>query len=141
MAFAEKIFSAVNLTVIPFWLLLLLAPGWKWTQRISGIGGPLLLSAIYVILFFRDIATSAGSFGSLANLRILFMSPTVLLAGWIHYLAFDLFIGAWEVRDAQRLGLAHLKVVPCLLLTLVLGPLGLLSYFMLRWPAAKNIEA
>ena len=56
----------------------------------------------------------------------------MLLAGWIHYLAFDLFIGGWETRDAVRNGIPHLLVIPCLLLTFMLGPIGLLAYFALR---------
>jgi hypothetical protein len=56
-----------------------------------------------------------------------------LLAGWTHYLAFDLFIGGWEVRDAQRRGIPHLLIVPALVLTFLLGPAGLLFYLAIRW--------
>ena len=52
----------------------------------------------------------------------------MLLAGWIHYLAFDLLIGSWEVRDARELGIPHLFVVPCLFLTFMFGPAGWLLY-------------
>jgi hypothetical protein len=68
----------------------------------------------------------------LADVRALFSNDFLLLAGWIHYLAFDLFIGSWEVRDARRLGIHHLTVVPCLVLTFMLGPVGLLLYLALR---------
>ncbi len=63
----------------------------------------------------------------------LFEEPEAVMAGWIHYLVFDLFIGAWEVRDARRLKIPHLAVVPCLVLTFMLGPVGLLLYLILRW--------
>ncbi len=56
----------------------------------------------------------------------LFENPYLLLAGWVHFLAFDLLVGAWEVRDARRVGITHLLVVPCLLLTFMAGPVGLL---------------
>ena len=56
----------------------------------------------------------------------------MLLAGWTHYLAFDLFIGGWEVRDAQRRGIPHLLVVPALVLTFLFGPAGLLLYLAIR---------
>jgi hypothetical protein len=75
---------------------------------------------------------SAGGFGSLQEVTILFSDPNLLLAGWIHYLAFDLFVGAWEVRDAQRQGIHHLLVIPCLLATLMAGPAGLALYWLLR---------
>jgi hypothetical protein len=63
------------------------------------------------------------------------------MAGWLHYLAFDLFIGAWEVRDAQRHGIPHLLVIPCLLLTFLLGPIGLLCYMAarVRWSGAVDV--
>ena len=66
-------------------------------------------------------------------MRALFDNPWALLAGWTHYLAFDLFIGGWEVRDAQRRGIPHLLIVPALVLTFLLGPAGLLLYLAIRW--------
>lgn len=56
----------------------------------------------------------------------------MLLAGWVHYLAFDLFVGTWEVQDAVKNSVSHLLVIPCLLLTFLFGPIGLLSYFAVR---------
>ena len=69
----------------------------------------------------------------------MFQSHGVLVAGWIHYLAFDLFIGAWEVRDAQANRVPHLLVVPCLLLTFMLGPAGLLLYLVLRAALRRRV--
>ena len=79
-----------------------------------------------------NLSGADGGSGSLAEVSRLFENPYLLLAGWVHYLAFDLFIGAWEVRDARRLGIPHLLVVPCLGLTFILGPVGLLLYLGLR---------
>jgi len=79
-----------------------------------------------------------GNFSSLAGVRTLFESDYALLGGWIHYLVFDLFIGAWEVRDAQRLRINHFLVIPCLFFTLMAGPVGLLMYFILRWALRKQ---
>ena len=58
--------------------------------------------------------------------------------GWTHYLAFDLFIGGWEVRDAQSRGISHLLVVPALVLTFLFGPAGLLLYLAVRWLARQR---
>ena len=63
---------------------------------------------------------------------MLFQKQELLLAGWVHYLAFDLFIGAWETRDAQRNQIPHLVVIPCLVMTFMLGPIGLLFYLAIR---------
>lgn len=141
MPLVDVIFNGLNCFVLPFWLLLLFVPKWSWTQRLAGLIGPALLSLFFVVMFFREFSTSGGSFGSFTALRYLFANPSVLLAGWAHYLAFDLFVGAWEVRDAQKLGIPHLKVVPCLLLTLLLGPIGLFGYLMIRTSLTKNIES
>jgi hypothetical protein len=73
-----------------------------------------------------------GGFGSLAAVALLFANRWMLLAGWIHYLAFDLFIGSWEVRDAQKNGVPHVLVIPSLALTFMFGPAGLLLYFLTR---------
>ena len=62
----------------------------------------------------------------------IFDRPQVVVAAWIHYLVFDLFVGASEVRDAERLGIRHRYVVPCLAATLFFGPVGLACYLILR---------
>jgi len=80
---------------------------------------------------------SAGGFGSLREVAALFANPWLLLAGWIHYLAFDLFVGAWEVRDAAENAVPHWLVIPCLALTFLFGPVGLLSYFGARTAVLK----
>ena len=130
----ETIFSICSMLVVPGWLLLVFAPRWKWSARIiAGVVIPLLLALVYLYLVITHFGESEGGFGSLQQVSQLFRNPYALLAGWIHYLAFDLFIGSWEVRDAQRVGVNHLLVVPCLVLTFLFGPIGLLLYFVLRW--------
>lgn len=120
--------------MLPGWLLLAFAPRWKWTARfVCPVLLPSMLGALYVALIVARWGSAEGGFGSLAEVRRLFEDPYLLLAGWVHYLAFDLFLGSWEVRDAQRHGVAHLLVVPCLVLTFLFGPAGLLSYLTIRW--------
>ncbi|HEY4311155.1 MAG TPA: ABA4-like family protein [Pirellulales bacterium] len=129
----EMFFGVASNIALPGWLLLVLAPGWRWgTQRIAPFVIPLILALMYAYLMVTNLANAQGDFASLAGVRGLFEVDALLLAGWIHYLAFDLFIGAWEVRDARRLGIPHLLVVPCLICTLMLGPIGLALYFALR---------
>ena len=128
-------FAICNLGVMPAWLLLVVAPSWAYTQRlVHAVWIPLLLGAVYIMAFaLNPEAPEGGGFSSLDAVMQLFTSPFAVLAGWVHYLAFDLFVGAWEVRDARRRGLSHLFVVPCLLLTLMLGPAGLMMYLLLRY--------
>ncbi len=118
--------------MLPGWLLLVAAPRWRWTQRVAALILPLALAAVYLTLLIIHFHKDAGGFGSLAEVTKLFANPYLLLAGWIHYLAFDLFTGSWLVRDSERLRIAHAYVVPCLLLTFLFGPVGLLTWFLIR---------
>jgi hypothetical protein len=129
---AGQIFSICNYVVLPGWLLLVVAPRWRWTQRVTALALPLALAVVYLTLVILHFRQSGGGFGSLAQVSKLFENPYMLLAGWIHYLAFDLFTGSWLVRDSQRLRIAHTFVVPCLLLTFLFGPVGLLTWFLIR---------
>lgn len=123
--------------IIVFWLLLIVAPYWVWTRRI--VHAPwvtLVLAIAYMAFALPGFITGdmpeEGGFGTLEEVMVLFGSKPAVMAGWLHYLAFDLFIGAWEVRDSRRLGIPHLAVVPCLIFTLLLGPVGLGLYLTLR---------
>lgn len=128
----EQVFSTASMLAGLGWLLLVFLPKQPTAQLIAGVAVPLVLSAVYLILIFLYFRGAEGGFGSLADVATLFQKRELLLAGWIHYLAFDLFIGAWETRDAQRHGLPHLVVIPCLVMTFMLGPIGLLFYFAIR---------
>lgn len=103
-----------------------------WTQRISGLLIPLLLSVAYAALVLAFWHRAEGGFDSLANVMRLFTQQEIALAGWIHYLAFDLFVGAWIARSAASEKIAFLLVVPCLLLTFMFGPAGYLAFNALR---------
>jgi ABA4-like protein len=127
---ADTLFVAVNAAVLPAWLLLLVAPRWPGTARVAGGVAPALLAVVYIVLIVTG--HGQGDFLSLEGVRRLFEAPMFLLAGWVHYLAFDVFVGTWEVQDAHRRGVPHGLVVPCLLLTLMFGPAGLLLYFGVR---------
>ena len=136
----EQLFSVCSLLVLPGWLLLVFLPRWKWTARlVCPVLIPLLLALVYLWIVVTTFWKTPGDFNSLAGVSQLFQSQWALLAGWIHYLAFDLFIGSWEVRDAQRTGVHHLLVVPCLLLTFLFGPVGLLLYFALRAALRRKV--
>ncbi|NND82092.1 MAG: DUF4281 domain-containing protein [Gammaproteobacteria bacterium] len=132
---ADLLFTICNRAVLPAWLLLVLAPGWDWTRRLVFHAWiPALLAVAYIYCFYRAMPIAEGAgFSSLQQVLTFFESPFAATAGWIHYLAFDLFVGAWQVRDAQRHGIHHGWVIPCLILTLMAGPVGLLLYFVIRF--------
>lgn len=131
---AELIFSIASNAVLPAWILLAIAPGWKGTQWIvHSAAFSLAIAALYAIVIIPAMSSGEGSMFTLAGVQQLFSNPLAALAGWLHYLAFDLFIGAWEVRNARRLAIPHWQVLPCLVFTLMLGPVGLLAFFVVRW--------
>lgn len=138
---AETVFSIANLTAMAGWLLLIFAPRWNWTRKIVIVGAiPLLLSAAYLILIVLFFGKADGGFDSLANVMKLFTNQWAALAGWIHYLAFDLFVGGWETRDAQEKGISHWLVIPCLILTFLLGPIGFLLYRVIAFFMTRKGE-
>ncbi|MBW3599477.1 MAG: DUF4281 domain-containing protein [Planctomycetes bacterium] len=135
----EAFFTLSNGVSLVGWLLLIVAPRWKWSARlICPVVAPFLLGLVYIGLLLSLLGQLDGGFGTLEEVARLFENRYALLAGWVHYLAFDLFVGSWQVRDAQRLGISHGFVVPCLILTLLFGPAGLVLYFVVRWAAARN---
>jgi hypothetical protein len=138
----ETLFLICNNGVLPAWLLLAFAPTWSWTQRIvHQVWIPILLGSVYLGVFVTSPESPAGGgFSSLSGVMALFTSPHFALVGWVHYLVFDLFVGAWEVRDARRRSISHVFVVPCLALTLMLGPVGLLAYLVLRLGLKREVS-
>jgi hypothetical protein len=135
----ERIFSAASTIAVVGWLFLIIVPKRPLAVHVAGIFLPLILAAMYLYFIAVHIRGAEGGFGSLADVATLFQKRELLLAGWIHYLCFDLFIGGWEVRDSQRHGIPHLVVIPCLIMTFMLGPIGLLFYFVIRSAKLRNL--
>lgn len=94
---------------------------------------PALLAIAYGLLIWTGFGEAqGGGFGSIAEVRALFASDSALAAGWLHYLAFDLFVGSWIAADGVKRRVPALLILPCLPLTFLFGPLGLLLYLALR---------
>lgn len=137
----DRVFSLCSYLALAGWALLIFAGRTRWAARlITGAIIPLVFAVLYAYLIAMHWGESQGGFGTLDAVAALFSNRWLLLAGWIHYLAFDLFIGSWEVRDAQSIGISHFIVIPCLLLTFLFGPAGLLLYFMIRFSKTRSLE-
>ena len=130
----ELIFQTLNLSVLPAWALLLIAPRARVTRLVVHSGAyPLVLATAYAFLLFGDQpGPQDAHFFSLEGVTRIFTTPRTIIACWVHYLVFDLFVGSWEVRDAERLGIPHWRVVPSAILTLMFGPIGLASWLVVR---------
>jgi hypothetical protein len=86
----------------------------------------------YAVVLGLHWGEGEGGFDTLENVAKLFANPWVLVGGWIHYLAFDLFCGSWIVAEGGRRGLALWRVIPCLPLTFLFGPAGLGLFYLLN---------
>lgn len=128
----DAVFSTGNMLAMIGWFILLLSP-WMpvWSDRISGYGLPVLLGTMYLAMVLVYFAGLDGGFTTMKDVVTLFSQPEAVVSGWLHYLAFDLFIGAWEVRQARRSGIRFIWVIPCLALTWLFGPVGLLLFLIL----------
>ena len=139
----DNLFALGNGIAMAGWIGLAvapLAPRWRTSiWRLTGIAMPALLAVGYLALVAPSLAEVR--YGSLAQVRGLFDNPSMLLAGWWHYLAFDLFVGTWIARDGQRTGVPHWALLPCLALTFMFGPLGLLAYLGTRAAVTRTLKS
>lgn len=129
----ETLFQAANLLAVTGWIILIAGP--RRTAGLQAVPGyliPVILSAAYFVLAAVYLARTEGGYASLEAVGALFAVEPVLLAGWLHYLAFDLFVGAWIARQADVLGVSRALQVPILLATFLIGPVGLLLFLALR---------
>jgi len=137
----EQVFSIANSIAMAGWLILILGLRTRWAATlVSGVILPLLLAILYAVLVAVHWGETSGGFGSLAAVAALFSNSWLLLAGWVHFLAFDLFIGRWQVRDARTHGVPIWTLVPCLVLTFLFGPAGLLTYFAVRFVRTRTVK-
>ncbi len=132
----DTLFSTGGALAMIGWAGLILLPGQKLVVEVlARVIIPSTIAVIYLYLMATSLgaAPEGSGFDSLASVKALFTVDALILAGWMHYLAFDLFVGSWEVSDSRREGVHHLLVVPCLLLTFMAGPVGLGLYFLIKY--------
>ena len=122
----DQIFAIANAVATLSWLALIVVP--RRAATVTGLVVPVLFGFLYATLIAVHWGGSQGGFSSLPAVAQLFADRWLLLAGWVHYLCFDLLVGTWEVQDAQAHGIPHLRVIPCLVLTFLFGPAGWLLY-------------
>jgi hypothetical protein len=132
-------FQIANSAALVCWIALVLQP--KRVAPTLRFAVPAAFAVLYIWALASAPRNPDGGFGSLAQVKALFTQDRAILAGWVHYLAFDLFIGCWEVLDARDRGINHWLVVPCLFLTFMFGPVGLLLYFGVRLAHARRRAA
>lgn len=131
----ETIFQLSNLLVMPFWFLMILLPHWQWTKRIMGslwtVVPTALLYAILVLPNFLPLLAELAS-PEAGSIAALLGTPQGATIGWVHFLAFDLFVGRWAYLDSREKGFTAWLVSPILFFVLMFGPLGFLLYLGVR---------
>ena len=137
-------FSLTGPLVLAAWAALILSLFVKpvrpiaWT--VAQFAVPAILALAYILLIWAGFSEAqGGGYGSIEEIRALFASDSALVAGWFHYLAFDLFVGSWIVTDGIERRMPALLILPCLPLTLLFGPLGLLLFLLLRLAFARRV--
>lgn len=140
----ETIFSLSSLLVMPFWLLMIFLPRWRTTQRV--MAGPwvavpaALLYAVLVLPHFVEIFTAVSN-PTLTGIAALLGDSTGATIAWVHFLAFDLFVGRWVYLDGRFHKITAWFISPILFVVLMLGPIGFLLYLTVRTAVARQFSA
>jgi hypothetical protein len=130
----SEVFSIANLMAMPMWLLMIILPKWKVTRFLIDFKViPVFLSLIYAIYIVQSLLSGpAMDFGSLESVMALFTQENAVLAGWVHYLVFDLLIGMWMLEKNKTLKIHLIVLTPCLMGTFMLGPIGFLLFMAVK---------
>jgi hypothetical protein len=138
----ELVLKILNVPVLLGWAAMVLAPRarvTRWVLESDVI--PLAIGVVYLSLVAPHLPGLLGQFDTLEHIGAALQRPGMLLAGWIHYLAFDFLVGRVVLADSQRRGISHLLVAPCLVLTFLLGPSGYLAYAVVRLVSRRFLPA
>jgi hypothetical protein len=136
MTSLEAVFRIANFGAVIGWIVLVLAAVFGWRQALQRFCGglvPLLLAAAYVVLLITHWAGAPADFSSLAGIGALFRQPAALLAGWLHYLAFDLLVGVMIAERFLDDRMPRILLLPVLPLTFFFGPAGWLLFQAIRF--------
>ncbi|GBF50367.1 hypothetical protein LPTSP4_18920 [Leptospira ryugenii] len=130
----DKVFRIANIVALPPWILMAALPNWEYTALVvNSFAFPIGLSLLYTLYISLSFGKSKGNFRTLDGLASLFRNKNALLAGWIHYLAFDMLVGTYEWRDALSINLPQYLLIPALFFTLMFGPFGFVLYLLIRY--------
>lgn len=128
----ETIFKLVNMAIIPAWILIAFFPQKEFTNKlVFSYAWHIVLAVLYTVFIVWGLlenTTPGGGMGTLEALRIGFENDKILVAAWLHYLVFDLFVGTWIAKDALEKNINSWYLKPILLFTLMAGPVGFLLY-------------
>ena len=143
----EMLYYWVNLGVLPFWFILIFFPQSHISKIfVTSVFPMLILSGTYIFILYKsylssyDFDANFNLYLGLDNITDLFSNKTFLITFWIHFIAINLFTGGWIVKDSQKFQINKILLIFPLLLTYLIGPLGLFLYWLIRIFHAKSIN-
>ena len=143
----EMLYYWVNLGVLPFWLILIFFPNSNLSKYfVTSILPIFILSGAYIFILYKsylssyDFGNNFSLYLGINNLSELFTDKSYLVMFWVHFISINLFVGGWIVKDSQRLIINKFLVAVPLIMTYLIGPIGLLVYWLIRIFYAKNIN-
>jgi len=134
------LFKLVNAVVLPAWIVMIFFPKVTWRNPFV-YALAMLLALSYAIFLFSSIGDlDPQGFTELEGLKAMFTSDIAVLTGWVHYLVFDMLVGNWVVNNAQKHGIKHYLIIPCLFFCFMLGPIGYLLYTIVKLVTVKTLH-
>ena len=137
------IFNIYNTGILIFWLFLLVFPKSKVTQKMTDFPWiPLVIAFGYIYFLGTSDSIFSVDFSTLSGLTEMFQysNPRGVAAGWLHYLAFDFWVGCWILRDSQKKGVKHAFIIFPMFFTFMLGPVGVIIYTLVLLFQKKLIK-
>ena len=143
----DMLYYWVNFGVLPFWLILIFFPQSHICRYlVTSIFPIFLLGGAYVFMLYKSYINSFDFYGNfelylgLNTISDLFSDKTFLMMFWIHFISINLFIGSWIVRDSQKLAINKILIIIPLIITYLIGPLGIFIYWLIRIFHAKSLN-
>ena len=143
----EILYYWVNLGVLPFWLILIFFPNSNFSKYfVTSIFPIVILSGAYVFILYKsylnsyDFINNFALYLSIEHVSDLFTDKSYLMMFWIHFIAINLFTGGWIVKDAQKFYINRILLAIPLIITYLIGPIGLFIYWLIRIFYAKNLN-
>ena len=143
----EMLYYWINFGVLPFWIILIFFPQSQLCKYfVTSIFPIFILSGSYIFMLYKSYLNSYDFIGNfnlyfgINNLSDLFSDNSYLMIFWIHFISINLFTGGWIVRDSQKFSINKIILILPLLVTYLIGPLGLFIYWLIRIFHAKNIN-
>ena len=143
----ETLYMWINLGALPFWFILIVFPQSHLSRIfVTSIFPFFILSGVYVFILYKSYLTGYDFDGNftlylgLSELSRLFEDHLYIMIFWIHFVAINLFIGGWIVKDSQKFSINKVLLILPLIITYLIGPIGLFLYWIIRIFYAKRIS-